>query len=161
MDIKASLKGQYHAGLAMLRDTITACPEETWLSGKHPRNYWRIVFHTLYYTHLYLHQDEESCVHWSKCRKECRVLWDEPEIEEPYTQAEMLSYLAEVDAGVDSLVDALDLDTEKTGFSWYTDMGKLDHQLLSLRHLQGHVGQLSEILMQAGIDTEWVGIAFG
>ncbi len=27
---------------------------------------------------------------------------------------------------------------------------------MSLRHIQGHVGQLSELLMAHGIDTDWV-----
>jgi hypothetical protein len=35
-------------------------------------------------------------------------------------------------------------------------MGKLSHQILNLRHLQGHVGQLSELLMARGIDIDWV-----
>jgi hypothetical protein len=27
---------------------------------------------------------------------------------------------------------------------------------MNLRHLQGHVGQLSELLMAKGIDTDWI-----
>ncbi len=44
----------------------------------------------------------------------------------------------------------------ETGFSWYPSMSKLSHELMNLRHLQGHVGQLSELLMAHGIDTDWV-----
>jgi hypothetical protein len=35
-------------------------------------------------------------------------------------------------------------------------MSKLSHELMNLRHIQGHVGQLSELLMVAGIDTRWI-----
>ncbi len=35
-------------------------------------------------------------------------------------------------------------------------MSKLSHQLMNLRHRQGHIGQLSELLMARGIDTDWV-----
>jgi hypothetical protein len=35
-------------------------------------------------------------------------------------------------------------------------MTKLSHQIMNVRHIQGHVGQLSELLMQRGIDTDWV-----
>jgi hypothetical protein len=35
-------------------------------------------------------------------------------------------------------------------------MSKLSHELMNLRHTQGHVGQLSELLMARGIDTGWV-----
>ena len=34
-------------------------------------------------------------------------------------------------------------------------MSKLSHELMNLRHTQGHVGQLSELLMARGIDTDW------
>lgn len=35
-------------------------------------------------------------------------------------------------------------------------MSKLSHELMNLRHTQGHVGQLSELLMARGIDTDWI-----
>ncbi len=58
-------------------------------------------------------------------------------------------------------VDHLDLAAGETGFSWYKNMGKLSHQLMNLRHIQGHVGQLSELLMAKGIDTDWVARSTG
>ena len=57
---------------------------------------------------------------------------------------------------VDPAVDNLDLDSPTTGFPWY-EMPKWDHQILNLRHVQGHIGQLSERLVAAGVDTGWVG----
>ena len=57
---------------------------------------------------------------------------------------------------LDRWIDALDLDTLESGFDWYPNMPKLDHMMLNIRHLQGHVGQLSELLMAHGIDTDWV-----
>ena len=57
---------------------------------------------------------------------------------------------------IDPTVDQLDLASDETGFSWYKNMSKLSHQLMNLRHMQGHVGQLSELLMARGIDTDWV-----
>lgn len=66
----------------------------------------------------------------------------------------MRAYLNRIDASVDEKVDGLDLSSPDPGFSWYS-IPKLDHQLLNLRHLQGHVGQLSELLMAKGIDIDW------
>ena len=40
---------------------------------------------------------------------------------------------------------------------WYPGMAKLSHELMNLRHLQGHVGQLSELLLARGIETDWIG----
>ena len=62
-----------------------------------------------------------------------------------------------MDSILDPTVDALDLEAQETGIPWYKDMSKLSHELLTLRHLQGHVGQLSELLMARGIDTDWIG----
>lgn len=158
MDIRAALKGQYGAGLAMLRLTVERCPDEIWVSGQHPRTYWRIAFHAIFFTHLYLQPNEEAFRRWEKHRDNTDVLWATPDVVEPYSRADLLGYIDEVRASVAATVDALDLDSDETGFSWYPNMGKLDHQIMNVRHLQGHVGQLSEILMAHGIDTDWVGI---
>jgi hypothetical protein len=61
-----------------------------------------------------------------------------------------------VDKLVDESLDAMDLTAEECGFSWYR-MPKLNHQLVNLRHIMGHQGQLAEILNELGIDTDWFG----
>lgn len=157
MDVRQALKNQYHAGFSMLRQSIERCPDDLWTSGEHPRNFWRLAYHAIFYTHLYLGQSEADFEKWSKNRSECSDLWGEVPVEEPYSAAELLEYLDYVDSMVDQVVDALDLDSQDTGFDWYKNMTKLDHQMMSLRHLQGHVGQLSELLMARGVDIDWVG----
>jgi len=157
VNIKAALNRQYHAGLAMLRQAVERCPEQVWVSGEQPRSVWRIAFHAVFYTHLYLQPNLEAFVPWEKDREDCASLWDDPPVVEPYTKSEILDYIDLVAASLDKAVDLLDLDSGETGFWWYKDMAKLDHQLMNLRHLQGHVGQLSELLMAKGIDLDWVG----
>lgn len=156
--LRDALKGQYHAGLAMLRQCIDRCPEDVWLSGEHPRNYWRIAAHTIYFTDVYLRACEADHQLWPGYRDDCDYLWDNPPVVEPYPREVMLQYLDHVDALVDPTVDALDLTLLETGFSWYPNMTKLDHELMNLRHLQGHVGQLSELLMAQGVDIDWIAI---
>lgn len=153
--LRPALKQQYHAGIVMLRDCIEKCPEEIWTSGKHPRNFWRIAYHAVFYTHLYLGQTEADFVPWHKHDTTVPSLWGRPKKRDPYTKEEVLEYLQHLDGLIDPTVDALDLETTKSGFSWYKNITKLSHQLLNLRHIQGHTGQLSEILMQNGIDTDW------
>ncbi|MGI8922467.1 MAG: hypothetical protein ACR2HJ_00255 [Fimbriimonadales bacterium] len=157
MDIRSALKRQYGAGLAMLRQEVERCPEAVWTSGEHPRNFWRIAFHAVFYTHLYLQPNLNAFVPWEKDREDSASLWEDPPVVEPYTRSEILDYIDLVTAGLDKAVDLLDLDSDETGFYWYKNMAKLDHQMMNLRHLQGHVGQLSEILMAKGIDLDWVG----
>jgi hypothetical protein len=169
--LRRALKEQYHAGLAMLAQCVGECPDDLWLAGEHPRTFWRVAFHAAFFTHLYLGQDEAAFEAWPGRRAGVHHrLWHAPgEVEpcelpegaEAYRPDEILDYLRFVDALVDPTVDRLDLAAAATGFSWYTGMGKLSHQLMNLRHLQGHVGQLSERLMARGIDSDWVGKAGG
>ncbi|MFI5385909.1 MAG: hypothetical protein ACHQ50_07290 [Fimbriimonadales bacterium] len=170
MDLRSALKEQYHAGLAMLAECVEKCPDEMWTAGTHPRTFWRIAFHAAFFTQLYLGQDEAAFQPWPSHRKGCERLWEEPaEVEPyelpegvvPYSRKEMLDYIVFVDALVDPTIDALDLDAAETGFSWYKNMTKLSHELMNLRHIQGHVGQLSELLMAHGIDTDWIGKSAG
>jgi hypothetical protein len=167
MDIRQALKEQYRAGLAMLADCVEKCTDELWFSGQHPRTFWRIAFHAAFFTHLYLGQTEAAFEPWPARKEDIHPgLWESPAEVEPYelpaeaetySKSEMLTYIQFISELIESTVSHLDLDAEETGFSWYKNMTKLSHQLLNLRHLQGHVGQLSEILMAKHIDIDWVG----
>ena len=166
MELRQALKEQYHAGLAMLAECVEKCPESMWLEGEHPRTFWRIAFHAAFFTHLYLGQNERAFQPWPGRREGIHHrLWEQPAYVEPYElpegvasygRSEIIDYIRFVDALIDPTVDQLDLDADETGFSWYPGMSKLSHELMNLRHIQGHVGQLSELLMAQGIDPDWV-----
>jgi hypothetical protein len=158
--LQAALTGQYRAGLAMLRAAVEACPDDLWAEGEHPRTTWRIVYHALFYTHLYLMSDEVAFRPWEKHRPHARILWEDDEEGMPprddfYSQTDLLGYLDWIDERVATWVEALDLESPESGFPWYP-IPKLDHQILNVRHLQGHVGQVSELLMARGFETPWV-----
>ena len=155
MNIQAALKSQYHAAFAMLRAVIEDSTEEEWLGGEHPRTFWRVVMHTIFYGHLYLMQTEADFEPWAKNRKTAKELYGENPVIEPYTKAELLEYLELIDGMVDSQVECLDLDTQECGFSWYS-MPKLDHQIVNIRHIQEHTGQLRERLFERDADLRWV-----
>lgn len=165
MDVRTALKEQYHGGLAMLGQCIDRCPDHLWTAGEHPRMYWRIAYHAIYFTHLYLGQDEDSFQPWPERKDEFPGMWQKPWDLEPYelpeeaalySQQELRKYIQFLDQLIDPTVDALDLDTGDSGFRWYKNISKLSHQLMNVRHVQGHVGQLSELLMAHGIDIDWV-----
>ena len=150
----------------MFAQCIERCPDDLWISGTHPRTYWRIAFHAAFFTHVYLFQDEKSFEPWPARKQGVHEdMWADPSAVEPYelpesaeilSRTEMLEYLAYIDGLVNPLVDALNLDSPESGFRWYGAFDKLSHQLLNLRHIQGHVGQLSELLMMRGIDIDWI-----
>ena len=166
MDVRSALKEQYHAGLAMLGQCVDQCPDDMWTLGEHPRTFYRIVFHCAFFTHLYMGQDLASFKPWPGRRPEWHPgLWEDPAYVEPYelpegaevySPGEMRAYINYVDGLVDEVVDGLDLDTDDSGFSWYETISKMSHELMNLRHIQGHVGQLSEFLMARGIDIAWI-----
>ena len=149
----------------MLRQCIELCPDDMWTAGKPPREYWRIAFHTVFFTQLYMGQDEAAFQKWpGREHAGHPQLWEDPanvepyelsEDAKPYSKEELLAYLAFVDQLVDPICDTLDLDTDESGFPWYENTPKLAHELMNLRHIQGHVGQLSELLMMRDIDIDW------
>lgn len=157
MDIRPVLQRQHYAALVMLRQAVEVCPEDLWLSGEHPRNYWRIAYHAAGYAHLYLYEDLASWKPWAKARNECAVLEGDVEVMEPYTKAEMLDFIDLIIAEVEPRIDALDIEAEKCGFTWYPNVTRLELFILSLRHLHGHIGQLHELLIARGLDVEWLG----
>ena len=163
--LRAVLKSQYHAALAMLREAIHKCPEELWFSERYKNACWQIAYHTLYFTHLYLQPDEKSFRPWE--HHQANVQHPDgfgppqpdnplPVIPRPYTQEEALMYWDFCDAMVDRAVDALDLDSPHSGFSW-CKVPKLEHQLVNIRHIEHHMAQLADRLRSsAEIGVRWV-----
>jgi hypothetical protein len=148
--VRAMLKSQYHAGLAMLRAAITRCPARLWTGRDgHVNSGWRIAYHTLYYTHFYLQPTNWDFRPWAHHRRGLQHMRKPSKGDRPYTKAEMLAYWRICDAAVDEAVDALDLTARGSGFSWYR-VPKLEHQIINIRHLQYHQAQLADRLRRAG-----------
>jgi hypothetical protein len=165
--LRSVLKSQYHAALAMLREAIEQCPESTWYSTQPTNAFWQVAYHTLYFTHLYLQRNEAAFRAWEHQQSEVQhpdgipgpadpnsAL---PLIPKPYSKAEVLAYWSVCDEMVNEAVDALDLQSPDSGFSWYR-MSKLEHQIVNIRHIQHHTAQLADRLRSsAGIGIRWVG----
>ncbi len=164
MDIQSALKNQYHAALATLRDVIARCGEDLWTeAGTHPSPFWQVAYHAVFYTDLYSRQRDEDFSPCPMHREQVHFLqelpWpphDPPELGKPYTIRQVLEYLDDLAGRIDGIVDGLDLETGKSGFSWYT-MPKLEHQMLNIRHAQHHAAQLADRLERAtNHSIEWI-----
>lgn len=149
----------------MLAECVEKCPDDLWTAGANPRTFWRIALHAAFFTHLYLGQSEAAFRPWAGGPPAYASLWKNPAELEPYelpdaieplSRRETLDYIAFVASLIDPTVDQLDLESSDSGFRWYPRISKLSHQMMNLRHIQGHVGQLSELLMSHGIDTRWI-----
>lgn len=160
------LKSQYRAQLAMLRECIEKCPEQLWLD-EGPRNaFWRVAYHALFFTHLYLSDDPRSFRPWAEHQRGNQNedgIVGEPDPKsnlplgpDPYTRDQALRYWEHVDALIDTAIDSMDLRRRDSGFSWYK-MTKLEH-LVNIRHLSHHTGQLIERLRASeDVGVKWVG----
>jgi hypothetical protein len=156
MNVRVALKCQYHAAMAMLKAAIECCPGDLWAGGDHPVPFWRVVYHTLFYTDLYLQHDHKSFRPWEHHREDLQHL-GKPCAGESYTRGQLLEYWEVCDRLVDVMVDQHDLSAAQCGFPWYK-LPKLDHQINNIRHIQHHAALLSGRLRQAkGTDIRWVG----
>ncbi len=166
MKIQAALKSQYHAALAMLKQAVEACPEDLWDAGDGSPAFWRVAYHTLFFTHLYLQPSVEAFRPWEHHREGCERLGQDSGTAESqpgpaaaYTRQDILSYWEFCSRLVDSMVDQLDLDAAECGFPWY-DLPKLDHQINNIRHIQHHAALLAgRLRLKRGTDLRWVGRA--
>lgn len=155
VDLHNVLKSQYRAALAMLRQAIEKCPPDLWTSRQQGNAFWHIAYHTLFFTHYYLQPRRRSFKKWDQHRKGCEHLSRTPST--AYTRAEILDYWDLCDAMVSPTVDKLDLHAASCDFPWYR-MGKLEHQLVNIRHIQHHTAQLADRVRRAtGEKFDWIG----
>ncbi len=152
MEINHNIQSQYQAALEMLRRVVVQCPDEMWDDPTYRNVFWRVVYHSLFYTHLYLQPRGEDFIAWAKHRPEYHQMQSGGE---PYTKAEILEYFDLIRQQIDQLVPASDLEAP-SGFGWLP-FNRLETHLYNLRHLQQHTGELSERLgVVASIDVDWV-----
>ena len=155
MNIEQVIQSQYLASLAMMKQVIELCPAVLWDDRTVKNRFWQVVYHGLFFIHFYLQPTEEDFVPWEKHQAH----YDDMGLggdQEPCSQADMLDYLALVEEQVVVLVPTLDLEAA-SGFHWLP-FHKLELQFYSMRHLMGHVGELSERLwVEAGVEVKWVG----
>lgn len=165
--LRSDLKGQYHAALTMLGDAIRLCPDDLWASGAHKNACWQVAYHTIFFAHLYSQVSDAAFVPWEGHRANAQYPdaipgppdpdSDLPLLPEPYSKKEALSYCQWCRARIDDWVDAIDVLSRDSGFSWYP-ISKLEHQMVNLRHIQHGAAQLADrIRAHAGIGVDWAG----
>lgn len=173
--VRTAIKNQYHASLAMLLRTIELCPDELWVKSDGGNPFWRIAYHALYYTDLYLRQDDSSFTPQAFHQTGLQDLDDvpaPPELQEllelptrppqtgiAYSKRQLLEYAEWCDAMIDEWLDACDLESPDSGFRWHSPRrSKLEHHVMEIRHLQHHAAQLAALVHAVtGAHIEWVG----
>jgi len=155
------LSKQYRASMAMLKEAITKCPESLWNAPEYPNKFWRVAYHALYYTHLYLQNSLRGFTKWKKHRENYNRLGrpgsahGRSKIDAPYSQVEILEYFEICLREIEAKVPSLDFNAP-SGFYWLP-FTKLELQIYNIRHIQHHAGQLIDRLRTvAGIGIGWV-----
>ena len=164
MNCQEGLISQYQAALEMLKQTITKCPDSIWDSPNDKTKFWHIAYHTLFYTHLYLQDTDQTFTPWSKHRNEYQFIgqvpWpphSPPQIGEPYDKETLLEYTVFCQRQVTERVPQLNLETA-SGFDWLP-FDKLELQIYTIRHIQQHTGELMERLgTRADVELDWIGM---
>ena len=90
---------------------------------------WQLAYHTLFFTHLYLLDSPDEDAGWrghqSQVQQEDSIAGppdpesELPVIPRPYTKAEVMEYWTICDGMVDARLDAMNLESEQSGFHWY------------------------------------------
>jgi hypothetical protein len=165
--LRTTLKSQYHAALAMLRQAVELCPDEAWASNEHVNSVWQIAYHTLFFAHLYMQPNEDTFRPWEHHQSEAQYPdgiagpadpdSSLPLLPSPYTKAQVLAYWRVCDQMVDETINGLDLVSPQSGFSWYK-VSKLEHQMVNVRHIQHGAAQIADRVRSAtGNGIDWVG----
>ena len=159
VDFRTAIKNQTHAALMMLVECVEECPTSLWLSGEHPRPYWKIAYHAAAYAQCFISPSFESWEKWEHHRREATWTFTDADFEipeiEPYTQAQVREYILLIQGQVDNFVDALDLDEDECGIPWYPGLPRAELLILNVRHISEHVGQMHELRIAAGLDVHW------
>ncbi len=146
MDVKAILQSQYYASLAMLKQAIFKCPPAVWNAPHDKDAFWFKAYHTLYYAHKYLQINPKDFKYWKKHHK--------PDSEKPLAKEEILEYMAFVEGQVADRIPLTDLEAS-AGFLG-NRLSKMELQIINIRHIQEHTGELYERLgSRENIALDW------
>lgn len=149
MDVKAALKNQYHAALAMLRQAIEECPEKLWVGGDYPVAFWRVAYHVLFFTHFYLQSNHNLFFGRGNTTITTTNAWARFPIRRTASPRSGIRKPGRRSSSTGGSVT--------TWFPWYK-LPKLDHQVNNIRHVQHHAALLAGRLRVAeGSDIRWVG----
>ncbi|MBX2819285.1 MAG: DinB family protein [Rhodothermaceae bacterium] len=159
--IKA-LTSQYEAALEMLRAAIQASPGEVWDSADYENRTWRIAYHTLHCTKMYLASSLETFSIWDGVIEGAESLggsWEDPSktivVEGVHSTDELLAFLESLLTELPKAIAAVPLEAE-SGFDWYP-FSRLELHLNNIRHIQHHTGQIIERLRSQGVTgIEWL-----
>jgi hypothetical protein len=149
------VQSQYLSALKMLKEVIVKCPPTAWNDPRDSDKTWFKVYHTLYWAHRYLGGPRRDSVPW-KGRGKPNDWKGHRKLNGgvPISKKELLEYLGLVEQQVVERLRVNDFEA----VSGYTSssMDRLEMQLVNIRHIQQHTGELYERLgVRQEITLRW------
>lgn len=158
-DLRQILWNQFGGALQMLENAVEACPAEVWGSDRHPRAFWYLAYHTLFWTDYYFSETTES--DFRPPEPFTKGEFDEDVLpERVYTKAELLEYLDFVWDKSRTFIKSLTPEKAQERFvGEYRDFSLHELAIYNTRHVQHHAAQLNLLLRQR-IDSapEWASL---
>jgi hypothetical protein len=152
------IKKQSLAALMTLKQCIDNCPDKEWHESHKDAPFSQVIFHTLFYTDLYLSKDAEEFKKQLFHLNNKNIFRDYEELEykkpeQIYTKEEIILYY---DFCYKKIIDYKENDlTMKSNFGNITIYEKIICGII--RHLQHHAAQLGLRIQQiTGKELEWI-----
>jgi len=164
--VTSGLRGQFRAALSTLEQSIERSDAETWAASHPDQPVNRAVFHSLFYTDLYLDWGKDVFREQAFHAANAGLFQDYEELEpvEPrnfYAQDDCRNYLEFCRQKVDAVLgsESMDVLQGDCGFP-RRKLSRLELHVYNIRHIQHHAAQLGLRSQLSGGDSlDWVGKA--
>jgi len=165
--VKTLLVNQYEAALSMLKACVDGCPDDTWNAPVATYSFSRVVFHTLYFTDLYLGRDDEATFRRQPSHRQLAPLFaDLPPMREPFEdpaprsfdRAALLTYLDLCRRKVSEVMTTETEETLRAPEAFGKKFSRAELHVYNIRHIHHHAAQLSlRLRLDGGQGVDWVG----
>ncbi len=158
--IRNALKHQYVCLAQNLRDSIEACPDDSWSAERGSPPFHQIAYHTIFFLDWYSGDSPELFKAWERqafAAEGDQTLDNVPS--KVFTKGELLDYLDASERKCLGIIENLSEEdfARLCAFEWKVGQSVLDMLLQGLRHLEHHIGQLNYILrLETGSTPGWI-----
>lgn len=152
---------QYGAAIDMLDEAISLCPDDLWTAvmwqdEDDPQygQFWYVAYHTLSWLDLYLTGDYAGFQPPAPF-----VRGRLPD--QPYTKPDIHNYLAHCRSKCQTVIEGLTDERAAVVHTFpFMELGFLELQVYTMRHVQEHASQMSLFLGNEGVTGfDWIGQA--
>ncbi len=156
---------QYGAAFKTLERIINICPDEFWKDLKYGPEFYKIIYHTMFFADLYFSSTEDEREHFipkythAEDFRTSKENFHPKEWERSLSKSEVMDYLEDLKVKCRKRIENLTIDKLVTNplFEWHGS-SLLSSLLYNLRHMMLHIGVLQGRLRISGVEGRfWVG----